>query len=332
MGISYLYEGHIALARESYAAALKEFDQLKETRGAIMVRQNLAAADFEAGDFGSALRAYEQLEPIARRSSDDAQLMDIAANTAVIYSVTDQPDKALAGYAAALAMQERASDMQGVARSNHGIAGVYMRMGRADRALTYYREALRIRGEIEDGRGLVATLTAMGDAARELGAFKDSERAHGEALTLAKSDRELARAHLSVALDCLAAGRVDCRRRGIEAVLQSSLPPEHPLRARALEESTLLQQGAAATEQVLKSLAHVEATYAALGSPGDVARVDYRAAVVARDAGLVDEALSLVGKSIGELEAVRGRIATPEVRARLLEDANAPYDLRADLL
>jgi CHAT domain-containing protein/tetratricopeptide (TPR) repeat protein len=233
LGVSYAYthEYDQAAAHFQRAEAVAARLSDRPTRSTALL--NLAALEYERGNYRSAAAAYENLRHALVPADDWLTYADALHNEATASYGLGRIEPALLLYGQALEVFRQHEDAGGTGRALHGMASAYFRINDVPRAKDLYAQALQLRRAAQDGRGTFVTLLALGDIERQAGAIDRAIALHEQARTFAKTASDQARAALALGLDDLERGRAAAALGRLQAVAQLSLRTDHPVAIQA---------------------------------------------------------------------------------------------------
>jgi len=162
-------------AAEEVARGIGDSEQIAwilSNRGVLLQRK---------GDFREAQRALERGLDIAK---EDALRGTLLANLAVVENDLGANHSAAAKYALAIALAEKAGDLELRARALHDLGVVLDEKGDAAGALRAYEEARALFVEQEEPLGVAVATSNIGSARFALGEHEEARRLQAEALAL----------------------------------------------------------------------------------------------------------------------------------------------------
>lgn len=333
LGLGAFYQSRWDLARNYWSDAAGTFRKLGEPEQEAMALANKGVISFETGQLRDAVTTYSQvLEalPTADPTELRAATLD---NRAQVYFDLAEYDKALTDFGKALTMHRRLGAAKGQGRSLSGIANVYYALGDLDKARENFDRALDYRIRAGDGRGQVSTSRDFGDVERQLGNLERAEELHRMSFNLSQNPKQRAKANVALGRDLQAA------QRGGESIApldEAIRIARKPALERVLA-SALLERGngwiaVGDLERAGRDLDEALALYQRLGLADGQASAFYALATVAATEGHWRTAVDLTRQSIAHIEAVRGRVPFPELRATYVSQRRAPYELYIDLM
>ena len=189
-------------------------------------RQAVALVERAEHDLGNdpaeAADLATQAVGFAERAGEEAVLARSHATLARARWLLGDDAGALRHYLEAVRRYRLIDDGTGVARALLGLATIYNRQGRYDRARQAAREALALYEEVGDPPGMARAYNSLGHVAREAGAFEEALGLYREELRLAEDvgdEEPVASARHNVGMALHALGRTGEAVAAFEASL-----------------------------------------------------------------------------------------------------------------
>jgi CHAT domain-containing protein len=316
VGLTHYYLGDLQRARESWREAARIFRALDEWTAELNPLGNQAVIDAEEGNLISAI---EVLSRIIEVLPDDRSLAYRAAvldNLASSHRLFGNLDEALALYSDALALHIEIDDRQGEAQSRRGIGATYFSFGYLDLAREFLLEALPMLHNTNDGRARVAAATNLADIEYLRGDHESALRGHRDALALATSSLDRGYLRVAIARDLLALDRPgEALGEAQEALGMARAAGAGRREAQALQQLGRAQSRLGQVDTAVNSLNAALEIYADLGMQAEQAETLHGLAVAYGARGDLRTAASYGELSLAKLEAIRNRVADPELRA-----------------
>lgn len=333
LGYTEQSRGELAAARGHFERAAALLQSREEWTAELNPRSNLAVLDGEAGNVAAALETFSRIIEILPPGKAERYRADTLYNLGAAHRLLGNVDEALQAFTTALEIQNRIDDLQGRGRSLRGIGETYYAAGDLELATQYLEQALPIARATGDGRQQEGILRILGNIAFLDGEHETALARHREAMAAAASPIDRAYLELLLAKDLLALGRheeaLDAASGAYDAAASTG---SDLLLADALHE---LGRARLAQGEQTSAAAHLErasALYDRLGLPERQADVRHTLSLAARAAGRLDLAIEHGAGALAELEALRLRVAQPELRAFYAARRRGYYDTQIGLL
>ncbi len=299
VGRAYDVLGEPDAARRRYAEALGHLRAADDAEGEARVLNNLGALHREVGSFDEALEAYDRALDAFRRLEDRRWQARVLNNLGFTYLELGERGRARQLLRDALPLWRAVDDPRGEASTLTNLARAASEAGEPAAARDLLMRALDRARAAEDGRAEATALSQLGVARLALGDEEAAREAFGRAAALFRELEDPASEALALRrlarLD-LASARPGAVREGREGLV----------RAVELARASGHRAGEA---EALTALARAER---ALGRP--------------------EAALARVAEAAESLDALRVRIASPDLRTSHAALQHGTYELWIDLL
>ena len=330
LGIAFYWQGRGDEARVRYKQAQRLFANVGERQGEALALQNLAALEYDRGNYAEAVEGFQALLDRLEPAEDTGLYVTILNNYAVAAGASGRLDQALNALLTALPLAERDVDPSHRAATLNALGAVYLLAGETERATTFLRQALELRRleTTHDPRGLLTSLIRNGDLERETGNLQAALALHSEALRHAVSNPQKARSLLAIGRDQLLSGSAPVAVGTFERALALELDEAWPVRASVLAglgQARMLSGDPTGRELVVKAVvAHrsVKDNELAAHALYFLAEQDYRARKL-------ESALALVEQTISLYESQQLGTINPDLRATYVASRADAYDLQA---
>lgn len=330
-------QGALRQALERYEPAAGMLQAAGDLAQAALVRNNLAGVWDLLGEPRRALEGYRQALDLLRKTGDRSQEPRLLLNIAGIHRAVGERQEALSGYRQALDLFRAQGDRRGEGTALNGLGMVYQDLGELQRSRGLLEQALAQRRAAGDRRGEAVTLLNLGTLLDRLGEPRAAldllhqslalRESLGDRLGRAATLEQIGSVHASLGDDAEAL-------RQFEAALAARGGPEDRSdpagRARALTFAAeawidLGDPGRAkelllAGLELLRTVGHFSEARALVA----LARAE-------RDLGRPAEALARLDEAFERIEALRSRVASPELRASYLAAQRGAYELAVDI-
>jgi CHAT domain-containing protein len=315
IGLTRYYMGDLQRARESWREATRIFRSLEEWTAELNPLGNQAVIDAEEGNLINAIEVLSRIIEILPSDRSLAYRAAVLDNLASSHRLFGNLDEALALFSAALALHIEIDDRQGEAQSRRGIGATYFSFGYLDLAREFLLEALPMLQDTNDGRGRRAAATYLADI-EYLQVIDSALRRHRDALGLAASSLDKAYLRLAVARDLLALDRPsDALNEAHDVHRIATTSRVRRLEAQALQQLGRAQSNLGEISAAIDSLNQALDIYVGLGLEAEQAETLHGLAMAYRARGDLKTAAVYGESSLAKLEAIRNRVADPELRA-----------------
>jgi tetratricopeptide (TPR) repeat protein len=156
--------------RGEYGEALRRYEQSLQISGKLGNRAGIARSMHELGnlhylrgEYGEALQRYEQSLRIAADLGDRAGVARSLHQLGMLHQDRGECDEALRLYKQSLRIKEELGDRAGVARSLHQLGNLHYLREEYGEALRQYEQSLRIKEELGDRAGVARSLGQIGN-------------------------------------------------------------------------------------------------------------------------------------------------------------------------
>lgn len=334
--LTYHAEGILPRAGACYEEALEllaEQEGLLQSEGLLRlnlgnVYQASAEPDLAQQNFVRALELLRMVED----ASGEAQALN---HLAVLGRKIGNYDDALRYYFEALALERRVGTVRNQARVLSNIGFAYFSLGDLERAKGFFLQALPLRRQAQDRRGEAVTLGQLGIVLRQLGDTHAALDHHHQALLAYQQlgdQRGEATAWFNLAESQTAAEQPELALESFAAALRhleqvgarDTEAQVHLRRAQLLLDRHQLE---AAAQDVERGLELSQALHFGVGEIS----AHVMAAEIHRRRAEPRAAVRRAEQAIRHIEALRTRVASPNLRATFLASVRQAYELRIDL-
>jgi CHAT domain-containing protein/tetratricopeptide (TPR) repeat protein len=316
--------------------ALQVRQRLGEPREEAVILNNIGFVYRSQDAIGKAVEYYEQALLRFRAAGDRLGEGATLHNMASIYSVMGERQRALQAYAQALALHRAVNYRPGEANILTALGVLHSTLGDSARARSYYEQSLPLHRAVGNRSSEAATLGNIGSSLLHEGDVEKALAFQVQALELARLVKDPIR----------------------EADALANLASAHSARRdypKALEYQTQALERHRAVGSVRGeglALAQIGVLNAAIGHPdkalelygqalprlrtaGDVSGAAFVLSRVARaehSRGNLEVAREAIDGALELTESVRGRVASPALRASYLASVRGYYELGIDIL
>jgi len=334
-----IYRKFLEQPREAirhYQRAASLYEELGQSSDQCTVLINIAWLHSQLGEIDRALELYGRALPLAREIGDRYLEVSILNNQAIAARRLGEVQQALTLYDGVIEVLESLDRPKDLAEAHHNRARLYQAVGQYRQALADLDRSLAIARELKETRSLSRILTRIGQIRERQGDLEGALEALEEALALREeTEQERGRAVTLLGLARVSEGlgrleeAAELNREALAIARQKEARPEV---ARALTALGRLDTAAGRTDDALASLQEALALARELRDPaGEIeAAFTLARAERARDDPLA--ALQWSEEALDDLEALRSRAATQDLRRAFAAAHRDPYDFHVDLL
>ena len=331
-------QGELRQALERYEPAAGLFQAAGDLAQAALVQNNLAGVWDLLGEPRRALEGYRKALDLLRQTGDRSQEPRLLLNLSGIHRALGEPQEALSGYRRALDLFRQHGDRRGEGTALNSLGMVYQDLGEPQRSRGLLEQALAQRRAAGDRRGEAVTLLNLGTLLDRLGEPRKALDLLHQSLALRASlgDR-LGRAATLEQIGSVHASLGDVAEalRQLEAALAARGGREDRSdpagRARALTFAAEAWIDLGDPGRARESLQSALELLRPVGHASGEARALVILARAERALGRPTEALARLDEAFARIEALRSRVASPELRASYLAAQRGAYELAVDL-
>lgn len=330
----YLEERHPAI--DYYRRALSLFQELGQLDRQSTVLNNLGRLHFDLGEMDHAVEHWGRALPLARRSGDRHGEAGILHNLALAARYLGEVQQVLTSYDRSIEILQELEAPEELGRAFHNRSRLYQALGQSRQALADLDRALSIGRELGEPRLLAMVLTAIGQIRESEGDLDGALEALEEALSL----REEAEQERGRAVTLLSLGSVyeelgrderaaELDRRALAIFRRQQARREV---ARALTALGRLQTSAGHIDEAVHLLDEARSLFRQMEDPSGEAQTLLAMARAERARGDPAAALGRTEEALDDLEKMRDRAASHDLRRSFSDSHRDPYDLHIDLL
>ena len=330
-----LSSGELRRGLDCYLEALPGLERVGAPALEATARSNAGRAHNLLGEPQAALDQYAAALALVRATGDRRGEARALNNLAVLHRGLGEPQAALVHYSRALRVFRQLEDRRWQARVLGNIGLAYYGLGEPRRALAFLRQALDIRRDLGERRGEAATLADLGLVQNRLGDYAAALESLELALQLRRDagDRRgeaiawMRLSQVKFSLDDATALTAIDRALDILRTLEDR-PNEAVAWRRKGEIHTWLAESGPAVDSLRRALELArEVKY-----PVYEAQALFALAKAERRFGRPDAARRLIEAAVTAIEALRGNIHSPELRASFAGMKHRAYAFYIDLL
>lgn len=335
LGLVEHSRGELRQALERYEPAADLFQAAGDSAQAALVQNNLAGVWDLLGEPRRALEGYRKALELLRQTDDRSQEPRLLFNLAAVHRALGEPQEALSGYRQSLDLFRLRGDRRGEGTALNALGMAYLGLGEPQRAHSLLEQALALRRETGDRRGEAITLLNLGLLMDRLGKPREAldllrqslaqQESLGDRLGQASVLEQIGSLHASLGDPAEAlrhferalairgnAGDPAGRARALTLAAESWISLGDPGRARESLRAAL---------ELLRTIGQASGEVRALAALARTERAQGRPA----------EALALLDQTFERIEALRSRVASPELRASYLAAQRGAYELAIDI-
>jgi CHAT domain-containing protein/tetratricopeptide (TPR) repeat protein len=296
LSYSRLQRGELEPALDLAGRARAIFQDLKDQGLEASALNNLGNARSTAGDLQQALDAYQEARAAAHGASNPGEEATALFGIGDVLIDQGKPELALDSLEGALQIQKSLGLLPYEANTLRRMANAYQRLERFDDSLSHLEKALKIGQALGDLRGEAVTLASIGTLKLRSGKANEAGEAYQKALALARQAKD----PFNEAVGLLNMGRY------FYAV--------HDLR------------------QALHYHDQASDRFRAIGNRVGEASSQFGSARVLHDQGDFRTAHERLQQVLANVELLRGRSDSPDVRMAYFATKQNYYDLHIDVL
>ncbi|HEX5732524.1 MAG TPA: CHAT domain-containing tetratricopeptide repeat protein [Blastocatellia bacterium] len=335
-GYVYRLLGEMQKALDSYYQALPVRRSVGDRIGEASTLTNIGLIYDSLGEKQKALDYYNQALPISRSTGDRAGEATALNNMGGTYNILGEKQKALDYYNQALPIWLSIGDRRGEAITLNNIGRVYDSLGEKQKALDHYNRSLPIRRSIGDRRGEATALNNIGFIYRTLGEMQKALEYFDQALLISRSTGD--RAGEATALNNMGGtyNILGEKQKALDYYNQT-LPLIRSTGDRRGEAITLNNIGRVYNSQGETQKAHDFYTQSlslsrAVRELNIEAESLYEIARIKLNQGDFLQARSNIEPALQNVESLRVKVASPELRASYFASIQDYYAFYIDLL
>ena len=174
IGIVNTYTGNYTEALKNQLAALKIFEQIKDTAAEASCYLNLGGIYFYEGNNEESLVNYLHALEMYKKIGNDYYISQAYLSIGAIYIKRHNYEAALVNMKASLQISKQIGDDAGMANSYNNIGEIYFREGNYTEALKNHLATLKIREALNDRRNIIISLDNVGSDYTALGKHQDA--------------------------------------------------------------------------------------------------------------------------------------------------------------
>lgn len=148
LNIANAYESNNQDSSIFYLEKLKQLSQsLKFTRGLYLYYEHSAIVSFTKGNYDIAMQQSEEALSVARELNDSNLIINILANTGIVYQYTGQYDKQLEYSLQALALIEKRNQKEKLSSMYQNVANAYFNLNKYQQSVEYCMLSIKLHKE-----------------------------------------------------------------------------------------------------------------------------------------------------------------------------------------
>jgi len=145
LNIANAYESNNQDSSIFYLEKLKQLSQsLKFTRGLYLYYEHSAIVSFTKGNYDIAMQQSEEALSVARELNDSNLIINILANTGIVYQYTGQYDKQLEYSLQALALIEKRNHKEKLSSMYQNVANAYFNLNNYQQSVEYCMLSIKL--------------------------------------------------------------------------------------------------------------------------------------------------------------------------------------------
>ncbi|MBE9226614.1 CHAT domain-containing protein [Phormidium sp. LEGE 05292] len=296
IGVVYSDLGGKQKALDYFNQSLPLRRQVGDKAGEATTLNNIGVVYSALGEKQKALDYYNQSLPLSQQVGDKAQEATTLSTIGPVYSNLGEKQKALEFYNQSLPLQRQLGDKAGEATTLNNIGAVYSALGEKQKALEFYNQSLLLKRQVRDKQGEAATLHNIG----------------GFYLALRKKQKALDYFNQSLSLSRQVGDKAQ------EAATLNGIGIVYHLLGKKQKALDFYSQSLPLSRQV--------------GDKAQEALILYSFAVLERDKGNLNQALTNIEFAIKIIEELRLKIGSQQLRASYFATVQDYYEFYINLL
>ncbi|MCC6252634.1 MAG: tetratricopeptide repeat protein [Bacteroidia bacterium] len=205
IGLSYMSIGNYSQAEKYFTEANSEYQKINDIHGQVSTIHNIGVTNFYYGNYDKAMEYYTKaLKKLEEGSADLLSEIDITTNIAILLNQEKQFERAINYYRKALRVQTKLNDRKGIGSTLTSIGISYFAQGNYDSSFYYHSRALDYFKEGKMESGISMALNNMG----EILLLRNNNFEALELFKESKEIREKANEQYGLAISCKNLGRV----------------------------------------------------------------------------------------------------------------------------
>ena len=171
LGTTYMQMGDSDEAMGVYTSALKQAEELGDTRGMGATLNSIGVVHHNKGEYDTALECYDKSLKIQEEIGNKRGMGLNLNNIGIVHDIKGDYDKALDYYGRSLTIKEELGDKAWMGGSLNNIGLLHRNKGDYEKALDYYDRALTIHQETGNKGGMGLSLNNIGSVHANKGDF-----------------------------------------------------------------------------------------------------------------------------------------------------------------
>jgi tetratricopeptide (TPR) repeat protein len=178
--------GEYGEALRRYEQSLRMLEELDDRAGVARSLHQIGLLHQQRGEYGEALRRYEQSMQIGEELDDRAVVAGSLYQIGDLHRLRGEYGEALERYEQSLRMAEELDDRAVVAISLHQIGLLHQQRGEYGEALQRYEQSMRIKEELNDRAGVAISLHQIGNLHYLRGEYGEALERYEQSLRMAE--------------------------------------------------------------------------------------------------------------------------------------------------
>lgn len=197
LGSVYWGFGNYEKALEYYLNALKEYQNLDDTKGRSDCLNNIGEVYKKLGEYNNSLDYLKHALDLKEKIQGKGKPALSYSNLGEVYTLMGDFDKAKENYSIAIKSATEQNDQRSLAYATDGYGVLLFELGEVEEAIPYFRQALASRSELNDVRGMAYVYLNLGKSFLQLNKLDSSEYYYNKSLeTSLKSSANDVRANV----------------------------------------------------------------------------------------------------------------------------------------
>jgi CHAT domain-containing protein/tetratricopeptide (TPR) repeat protein len=336
LGAAYYGMNEMPKATDSLNGALELRELLHDRAGQADTLRYLGYVNHAVKNVSAAEQYYRHSLDLWRAAENPRGIALVLTALGHLSNISGERQRALEYYDQSLQIFQTIGNLSGRYSVLEGMAYLYAGLGEKERALHYYLTALNLARQAKDLATEGSILYYIGEIYGDLGDYKNALQYSQQAVLVNRSVssnllESYALANLGNALEAVGkqGAAVENYTRALELSRKGGDRFLEGLLLNAIghlnHESGQLQK---ALDYYRQALSLQQKSNDSVRMPGTL----YNLARAERDTGNLDLAIQYAGQGLEITEALRGKVASPELRGSYLASVHQQYELLVDLL
>ncbi len=162
LGVTHDYHNHIDSARFYYQLARAQSEEARDDENLARADFNLAALEYAAGNYLSAIDGYRRTEQVFRKLNNERALSRIYNNLGQVFLRSEQFQSAIGYFQQSITLKEKLNDPKGKLNSLTNLAIAYLKSEKYDTALRVSKQTIMLAKQLGDSLAYKDELVNLG--------------------------------------------------------------------------------------------------------------------------------------------------------------------------